>query len=229
MPRRVPRDLAVSATASEISASERGGAPNRRRYDSPLRRQQTAATRERIVAAGAALLHDVSLWNWRALTVRAVAAEAGVNERTVYRHFANEHALRDAVLERLRSEAGVRVEALTFDDLQDVTARIYEYVASFPFERRPERDQTAAAALAGQQRALLAAVTPLTETWSDAERTGAAAILDVLWSMASYTRLVSNWELDADQSIDALTWAIGVIQDAVRRGQGPRARSARLP
>ena len=221
------RGISLSASAAEMSASEPADAPIRRPYDSPLRRQQAAATRERIVGAGAALLHEVSLWNWRELTVRAVAVEAGVNERTVYRHFANERALRDAVLERLRAEAGVRVETLTFDELQDVTARIYEYVASFPFERRTERDETAAAALAGQQRALLTAVAPLTETWSDAERTGAAAILDVLWSMASYTRLVSNWELDADESIDALTWAIGLVQDAIRSGRGPQDRGAR--
>jgi AcrR family transcriptional regulator len=224
MARRISWGISLSASAAETSALGRAGVPSRRRYDSPLRRQQAAATRERIVAAGVTLLHEISLWNWRALTVRAVAEEAGVNERTVYRHFANERALRDAVLDRLRAEAGVRVEALTFDDLQDVTARIYEYVASFPFERRVERDETAAAALAGQQRALLAAVAPLTETWSDAERTGAAAILDVLWSMASYTRLVSNWDLGADPAIDALTWVIGLVQDAVRSGRGPRDR-----
>jgi hypothetical protein len=33
-----------------------------------------------------------------------------VNERTVYRHFANEGELRDAVLEGLRDEAGVDLE-----------------------------------------------------------------------------------------------------------------------
>jgi len=57
----------------------------RRRYDSPVRRQQVAETRERIVAAGAELLHGFPIWNWRALTVRAVAERAELNERTVYR------------------------------------------------------------------------------------------------------------------------------------------------
>ena len=62
----------------------------RRRYDSPVRRQRAAETRERIVAAGAAILHDHAVWNFDTLTVRGVAERAGVNERTVYRHFANE-------------------------------------------------------------------------------------------------------------------------------------------
>jgi AcrR family transcriptional regulator len=76
-------------------------APARRRYDSPVRRERAAQTRERILAAGAELLHGFPIWNWGALTVPAVATRAGVTERTVYRYFANERALRDAVLGRL--------------------------------------------------------------------------------------------------------------------------------
>src|SRR5262245_43541623 len=55
----------------------------RRRYDGTLRRQQAAETRERIVAAGSELLHGSPIRDWRALTVRAVAERAGVNQRTV--------------------------------------------------------------------------------------------------------------------------------------------------
>ncbi len=38
-------------------------APPRRRYDSPVRRQQVAETRARIVAAGVELLHGTPSWN----------------------------------------------------------------------------------------------------------------------------------------------------------------------
>ena len=114
-----------------------GAAPSelprqRRRYDSPLRRQRAAETRERIIVAGAELLHGFPIWNWRALTVRSVAARAGVNERTVYRYFATERELRDAVLIRLEEEAGVSLEGLSLEDVPDITARILEYVSSFP-------------------------------------------------------------------------------------------------
>ena len=51
----------------------------RRPYDSPVRRQRAAETRERIIAAGAELLHGFPVWNWRALTVRSVAERARVN------------------------------------------------------------------------------------------------------------------------------------------------------
>ena len=38
-------------------------APARRRYDSPVRRQRAAETRERIVTAGIELLHATASWN----------------------------------------------------------------------------------------------------------------------------------------------------------------------
>ena len=74
----------------------------RRRYDGTLRRQQAGETCDRIVAAGSDLLRGSPIRDWRALTIRAVAERAGVNERTVYRHFVNEQGLRDAVMHRDR-------------------------------------------------------------------------------------------------------------------------------
>jgi AcrR family transcriptional regulator len=73
----------------------------RRRYDSPVRRQRAAETRERIIASGVELVHSFKSWDWAELTFRATAEGAGVSESTVYRHFANERELQDAVMGRL--------------------------------------------------------------------------------------------------------------------------------
>lgn len=198
------------------------GAPRTRRaYDSPLRRQRAAETRERIVAAGAELLHGSPIWNWRALTARAVAERAGVNERTVYRHFAGERELRDAVLGRLEEEAGVELHGLTLEDVRTVTARMFEYVSSFPIEPRTPRDPTVVAANQRQRDALLKAVTDSAGGWSDADRTVAAAMLDVLWSVVSYERLVVDWDLDPKEAIRGITWVIGLVVGAVRHGPPP--------
>jgi AcrR family transcriptional regulator len=193
----------------------------RRRYDSPIRRQRAAETRERIVLAGAELLHGFPVWNWRALTVRAVAERAGVNERTVYRHFANERELRDAVLVLLEQEAGVDLTGMTLDDVREVTTRILEYSSSFPVAPRTERDETVAAANARQRDALLAAVSAHTADWSEVDRALAAAIFDVLWSPVSYERVVVDWDLDAKEAIRGITWVIGLVQEAIARGDGP--------
>ena len=201
------------------------GEPARRRYDSPVRRQRVAQTRERIVTAGAAILHDHAIWNWDALTVRAVAERAGVNERTVYRHFAGERELRDAVLARLEAEAGVAPEGLGLDDIQTFTERVLEYVSSFPLEPRTTvRDPTLLAAHDRLRDALLAAVRDGNAQWSARDRTIAAAVLDVLWNVSSYERLVADWDLDPKDAVAAVTWAIGLVEDAIRADRRPPHR-----
>ena len=171
--------------------------------------------------AGAELLHGYPVWNWRALTVRAVAERAGVTERTVYRYFANERELRDAVLLRLEQEAGVDLTGMTLDDVRDVTTRILEYSSAFPVAPRTDRDETVAAANARQREALLAAVSARTSEWSEIDRGIAAAMFDVLWSPVSYERMVVDWDVDPKEAIRGITWVIGLVQDAIARGDGP--------
>lgn len=48
----------------------------------------------------------------------------------------------------------------------------------------------------------------------------AAATLDVLWSVMAYERLVMAWDLTPQQATTALTWAIGLVEDAIREGRG---------
>jgi AcrR family transcriptional regulator len=194
----------------------------RRKYDSPVRRRRAEETRERIISAGADLLHGFPVWNWRALTVRGVAERSGVNERTVYRYFASERELRDAVMARQQTDADVALEGLALEDLQAHTARILEYVSKFPLESRTPADPTLVAAHARQRAALIAAVSEPADDWPEADRAIAAAMLDVLWSVASYERLVVDWDLAPDDAIKGATWVIGLVEDAIRDGRRPR-------
>lgn len=192
-----------------------------RTYDSPVRRQQAEATRERIIAAGAELLHGFAVWNWRALTVRAVAERAGVNERTVYRHFANERELRDAVLERLERDSGVALDELQLEDIQDHTRRLLEFVSTYPMESRTPHDETLRRAAQRVRDSLQGAVAPATERWSEEDRKVAAGVLDVLWSVASYERLVVDWGIESEDAIRGITWALGLVEEAIRTGNHP--------
>ena len=195
--------------------------PERRRYDSPVRRQQAAETRERIVAAGAEILHEHPVWSWRALTVRAVAERAGVNERTVYRHFPSERHLRDAVFLRFTDDAGVDLEGLQLDELRAVTTRILEFVSAFPTGSGAPGDPTLIAADQQLRQALVDAVAPATGDWPERDRTLAAAMLDVLWSVLTYERLVAGWGLDPKDAIRGATWVMGLVEDAIRAGHRP--------
>jgi AcrR family transcriptional regulator len=166
-------------------------------------------------------MHGFPVWKWTELTVPAVARRAGVTERTVYRHFGGERDLRDAVLERLRQEAGVNLEGLELADLKDVAARIFEYVSSFPIEARVTTDPSVAAENERQRAALLRAVRPVAKDWSTADLKIAAGMFDVLWSPASYERLVAEWDLPPKDAIRAITWVMRLLEAAIQSSSGP--------
>ena len=196
----------------------------RRRYDSPLRRERAAQTRGRILDAGAALVHTFPTWDWRDLTFRAVAERAGVGERTVYRYFPTERDLHDGVMRRLEEEAGVSFEGLALDDLPAITARSFGRLSTHAVSRwsDPDPQQPVLAAEAQRRRdALVDAVTQQTSDWSDTQRQLAAAMLDVLWAVPSYERLITMWQLEPEAATQAITWAIGLLVDAIQDGRRP--------
>jgi AcrR family transcriptional regulator len=205
-------------------------AGERRRYDNTLRRERAAQTRRRIVSAGAELLSASSIRDWRTVTMRAVAERAGVNQRTVYRHFPNERALRDAVLHHIEQEAGIDLSRMRLEDVADVAARVFRSLSRYAPPTRSALDPTLEEAKQRQQDALLAAVSAHTQGWPPEDRTLVAAAFDILWAPASYERLLLNWGLDPEEAIGAATWVIGLVEDAIREGRRPaNAKGHRSP
>ena len=195
--------------------------PAARKYDSPVRRQRADDTRARIIDAGCRVLQHSSIRDWRALTVRGVADQAGVNERTVYRYFGNERGLRDAVMHRLEQQSGIDLEGMRLREVGETAARIFTHVSSYPSRPRPVLDPTLADANLRQRTALVGALDDAAAEWPDMDRTAVAALLDVLWSVAAYERLTADWEMGRDDAIRALTWAIDLVAAAAQRGEHP--------
>jgi AcrR family transcriptional regulator len=196
-------------------------ARERRPYESPRRRQQVAETRERIITAGCELLHRSSIRDWRGITIRAVARAAGIHERTVYRYFANERELRDGVMNRLEQEAGIDLAGMDLSDIAEVAARILAQVSSYPREARSPLDPTLNEANRRQHQALYEATEEGAGGWSPSEVTSAAAMFDVLWSVATYERLIVDWEMDHERAVGTITWVISLLQAAVRQDRRP--------
>jgi AcrR family transcriptional regulator len=204
--------------------TEETAAVPRRRYDNTLRRERAAQTRDRIIAAGAELLQDASIRDWRAVTIRGVAERAGVNERTVFRHFGDERALRDAVMHRLEEQSGIDLEHLGIDEIAAATTRMLEQVASYPRREPPALDPTLADASRRLHEAFLRAVDGAAEGWAAPDRALAAAMFDVLWALSSYERLVTEWQLDHEDAVRGITWVMGLLEAAVTEGPPPRPR-----
>ncbi len=195
----------------------------RRRYDSPLRRQRAADTRERIIAAAAEIVHGLPTWDWKVLTFRAVGERSGVTERTVHRYFSTERKLRDAVVQRLLEESGVALDHIELRDFAEIATRVFVYLSSFAVSPAAVTDPTFAAVDQHRRDALLGAVARSTRGWSESDRQIAAAMLDLMWNPPTYERLLAAWGFDSKRALGAITWVIGLIEEAVRKGRRPSA------
>jgi AcrR family transcriptional regulator len=197
----------------------------KRRYDSPVRREQAVRTRERIADAGVALARELPTWDWQGLTFAAVAARAGVGVRTVYRYFPTERDLHDAIMGRLQQAVGGGAyEGLTLADLGRAAARLHASLPAFAVSRWGEEIPEQPTLLEVDRRrrdAVLAAVADTAPGWTEGERAMAAAVLDVLWGVSPYERLTTAWNFEGPQATMALTWAIGIIVDAIQGGRRP--------
>ncbi|WP_333894869.1 TetR/AcrR family transcriptional regulator [Mycolicibacterium gadium] len=197
----------------------------RRTYDNRAREEKAAQTRERIVAAGSELVHGFDSWNWRDLTFKAVAERAGVGERTVYRHFPTERHLHGAVMQRLEFEAGVSYEDVDLTNIGEVTARVFASLQRFSVRRsvEPPQDPTFVGVDARRRDALIRAVSVSAPGWTAAQRHAAAALLDVLWNVPSYERLVGVWGIDGADATRAVVWLMAKVVSAIEHGETPPA------
>jgi len=200
-------------------------APTRvqRPYRSRVREQKTAETRERIVRAGVAIVEGLPDLDWSAMTFQAVAEGAGVSKRTVFRHFATERELDDAVMQRFQERAGVRYEHVELNGVAAVARRVFQALSNFAVSSwRVERDDPTFTAMdRARGDALRGAVAAAAPDWSPEQRAMTAGVLDVLWSPLSYERLVVHWGVSSSNAIKAIEWAIGLVIRSVESGQPP--------
>ena len=176
------------------------------------------------MSAGATLARSFTTWDWKELTFRAVADTAGVSESSVYRHFANERELHDAVMQRLGEQAGVTYEGVTLDQVADVAGRVFAAMSGFAVSAWTQQVDDPTFTTIDQLRgqALRDAVEATAPHWSSLERDAAAGVLDVLWSPLSLERLMVQWRMSPERATDVIRWAIGLVVDSVRDAAAPK-------
>jgi AcrR family transcriptional regulator len=194
----------------------------RRKYNSPVREQQSADTRESIIGAGSELVHKFTTWDWTNLTAKAVGDHAGISERTVRRYFSSEAKLRDAVLDRLVQESGVSLDNLELDNFASNVALMFRYLQSFAAEKNSTPDPSFEALDKKRMLLLKAAVARATPNWSNAQQETVSAILDILWQPEMYERLTSRWEFDTDRAASTISWLIDLLKLAIQQNLVPK-------
>jgi AcrR family transcriptional regulator len=193
----------------------------KRTYTSPLREELARMTRENILEAALRLLAEGA----SALTVPAVAKEAGVAVPTVYRHFQSKEALESGVAEHVRTLTGVKTEPSA------AGAGLEQYLGSFKdiierFEALPEGALVMLMADVGRRVPKEGAqacidmvrdvIAPDIEGLSaeDAERlTKVTAALCSSPATVAFRRLGLGW----DESISLISWVLRTLHAALPR------------
>jgi AcrR family transcriptional regulator len=206
---------------------DEGGDSTRRRYDSPVRRLRAAESRARIIAGAAELVRELPSWDWGSVTIQAVADQAGVSRRTVYRHFSSEAALHAALADQLLEEAGVSYEGLTLDRLPEVTDRVVSAVAKFAATPWAVVAAPFPGIDADRLNGLRAVVDSEVPEWGAADRAAAAAALDIVWSVASYEILLRDWKLPPAEAVRVQRWLHELVTGALRADEKPSGRKRR--
>lgn len=191
-------------------------------YRSPLREQQAAGTRERILAALAELIRRDG---YEQISFKALAREAAVTEITVYRHFHDRTELLRAFWSWMDARVGKRGmpqdEPSLLSDIAPVFAgfdaqEALMRAALLSPEGRAMRMSVQPERRAGFERALADALAGLPKS----ERLRALAVVQLLYSGYAWLSMKDHWGLDGKESAAASEWAIRVlIRDLRSRGQ----------
>ncbi len=106
-----------------------------------------------------------------------------------------------------------------------MTARVFGSLQRFSVRESVDtpRDPTFVSVDARRRDALLRAVAASAPEWSEAERRVTAGLLDVLWNVPSYERLVGVWGVDGADATRAVGWLMAKVIDAIEDDNPPPA------
>lgn len=185
---------------------------------SSLREDQTGLTRSRIMEALVGLLQ---VRNPATLSMHDIAAEAGVSDRTLYRHYATKQDLYDGLFAWIDDHISREVAA-EFATSEQWLASIPAAFAALEriktaytvLLRMPEAAAGIAASDAVRRRNINRAVTPLLARVVAEERRGRGAIAHLLGSSRALYFLQDVYGLSAAEAATACQGAIEAVLEA---------------
>jgi AcrR family transcriptional regulator len=194
-----------------------------RKYHSPLRAEQSAATRRRILDAAISLMAG----GRQEVIVGEVAVSAGVSERTIYNHFGSADGLVEAVSDHL---AEVVLPDPPFSDPESLVASVRAAWRLTPEQEVVLRatPQLAARTKRARYSRVRAALEPLTSHLDEREARVALAGLFAVRGGAAFLALRDEHGATAEEAADAMAWLLQLgIDDLRARNDAARRRTRR--
>lgn len=193
-----------------------------RSYNSPVREEKLRETREAILSALLTLMQPSALPD--DISMEAIASEAGIQRRTIFRHFANKDDLLLAFWPWLNARIGASTKPET---LQDVVAGPLQ---TFPlFDRHEPAMRAALHSRTGRQMRLAtvparrlnfsAALAPLLDALPADQRRKIEALAHLLYSASAWEVLKDYGGLDGTQAGETASWALDLILSAAKSAE----------
>jgi len=182
-------------------------------YVSPLRQQYAAQTRERILDAAIASLKEGEL---EELTIARVAKDAGVTERTIYRHFQTREDLLKAVWPRMQARIGVSGFPQTVEALLAAPGRLYPRFDTEAGAVRASMYSNAGreirmSANPARHKAIQACVAEALPELDDAANRRRAAVIQMIGSSHGWACFKDYWGMDTEEAARAAQEAIAIL------------------
>jgi AcrR family transcriptional regulator len=195
------------------------GQTQARRYSTAWRQQQAAHTRTSILNA----VVQVLAGGLADLSVPAIAREAGLSVRTVYRHFPTKRDLLIALSDHMSEQAGYKMQppprspgdlAQTVRDAyrqaDSLAAEIQAvYATGIGHEMRRERD------VPFKLRVFADALAPVLERLPPDQQQHLLHLVTILISRYTLQRFKDDLDVSADEAAETVVWALETLIDAL--------------
>ena len=195
-------------------------------YESPLRTSQKEATRQRILDAAGHLMEDRGLEEF---SFAALAEEAGVQERTVYRHFPTKRVLIESLCDWYRKRIQYGDFAQTEAELLAKPTQIFP-----AFEQNERLSRALWASPQGRafrlsdveerKAGIKAAIADAVHGLPPRQARWIAAAIHALLSSATWQSMKDYWNLSGEEAGKASSMAMELLLNAVRANVAPASK-----
>lgn len=195
----------------------------KRVYDNRRRALKAAETRSAILQA---LAHQLVRNNSPDFSVADAARVAGVTTRTVFRHFPTREHMLEGVSQWVHQITGTVPLPTGPADLQDTVAATYRMFETHAELMRAlllsDLGRGIRSRLSPQRRQGIAqAIEPLVAPLPASMGAPVKALIGHLITAETWWQLRDGFDISGEDAVTVVNWALGLISDALARGEGP--------